>query len=118
MAKAASGERPSPARAGKNLYVVRLHDSVAKLPRFVKANSSHRPGKPCLYVGVTSHDPAVRFKQHQDGYKASRIVKKYGRYLMWKKFKHLNPVPAKEAERRERELASELREKGYAVWQN
>ena len=30
----------------------------------------------------------------------------------------LNPVPDKEGEKRERALATELRQKGYGVWQN
>ena len=75
-------------------------------------------GNPCMYVGVTSCDPRVRFKQHKDGYKSSRVAKKYGKYLMWKKFRHLNPVVVQEAVERERALAIGLRERGYGVWQN
>ena len=71
-----------------------------------------------MYVGVTSHDPKKRFEQHKDGYKSSRLAKRYGKHLMWKKFRHLNPVPAYEAEKRERALAREFRQKGYGVWQN
>ena len=102
----------------KNLYVIRLHDDVLKVDKFLKQNPKYRLDKPCMYVGVTSHDPKKRFKQHKDGYKSSRIAKKYGKYLMWKKFQHLNPVPAKEGVKRERALAMELRRKGYGVWQN
>ena len=101
----------------KNLYVIRLDDDVLKLDQFQEQNRNYQSGKPCMYVGVTSHDPKKRFKQHKDGYKSSRIAKKYGKYLMWKKFRHLNPVPSNEAEKRERELATELRRKGYGVWQ-
>ncbi len=71
-----------------------------------------------MYVGVTSHDPKVRFKQHRDGNKPSRIVRKYDRYLMWKRFTDRNPVPAQQAEREERRLARDLRRKGYGVWQH
>ena len=102
----------------KNLYVIRLDDDVLKVDKFLKRNPKYRLGKPCMYVGVTSHDPKKRFKQQKDGYKSSRIAKKYGKYLMWKKFRHLNPVPSNEAEDRERALATELRRKGYGVWQN
>ena len=37
---------------------------------------------------------------------------------MRKKYEHLNPVPASEAEEREEELAIDLQKKGYAVWWN
>ena len=102
----------------KNLYVIRLDDDVLKLVKFREQNPDYRIGKPCMYVGVTSHDPKRRFKQHKEGYKSSRIARKHGEYLMWKKFQHLNPVPAHESVERERALATELRQKGYGVWQN
>jgi predicted GIY-YIG superfamily endonuclease len=102
----------------KNLYVIRLDDDVLELDKFRKKNPNYRSGKPCMYVGITSHDPKRRFKQHKEGYKSSRIAKKYGKYLMRNKFQHLNPLPAKEAESREGALATELRQKGYGVWQN
>lgn len=102
----------------RNLYVIRLDDAVLERQKFLEANPDYQPGKPCVYVGVTSHDPAVRFKQHKEGSKASRIANRYGKYLMRKKFERLNPVPAAEAEARERALAVELRRKGYGVWQN
>jgi len=101
----------------KNLYVIRLDDDVLKEDKFWEQNPEYRTGKPCMYVGVTSHDPKRRSKQHKEGYKNSRIAKKYGKYLMWKKFRHLNPVPSNEAKKLERALATELRGKGYGVWQ-
>ncbi len=86
----------------RNLYVIRLDDRVLKLDKFRKKNPTYRSGRPCMYVGITSCDPRVRFKQHKHGYKSSRLASRYGKYLMWKKFRHLNPVPANEAEIRER----------------
>ena len=71
-----------------------------------------------MYVGQTWHDPEVRFQQHKDGYKASRIVKGYVKGLMRKKYEHLNPVPGAEAEDREEDLAVDLRRRGYGVWWN
>ena len=107
-----------PKKPVRNLFAIRLDDAVLQLRNFWEKNPDYRPGKPCMYVGVTSRDPADRFKQHKEGYKAARIVRKYGKYLMRKKFEHLNPVPATEAENREGALAVELRSKGYGVWQN
>jgi hypothetical protein len=60
----------------------------------------------------------MRFDQHKRGYKAGRYVQEFGRYLMPSRFEHLNPVPARDAERLERELAEALRRKGYGVHQN
>ncbi len=105
-----------PRRPVKNLYVIRLDDAVLQRRKFLQANPDYQPGKPCMYVGVTSHDPAVRFKQHKEGYKASRFARDYGKYLMRRKFEQLNPIPAAEDETRERALAVELRRKGYGVW--
>ena len=81
----------------KNLYVIRLDKAVLEEPKFRKENPGYRPWKPCIYVGVTSLDPAERFRQHKTGYKAGRgYVTKYGKYLMWRKYKRLNPVPSVE----------------------
>ena len=102
----------------RNLYVIRLDDAVLRKPKFRGRNPGYRPGKPCVYVGQTRLDPDTRFQQHQDGYKASRIVRRHGKYLMRKRYEHLNPVPAAEAEDREEALAAALQRKGYGVWWN
>jgi hypothetical protein len=101
----------------KNLYVIRLDDAVREDRRFKKQNPDYGGSKPCMYVGSTGHTPEKRFQQHRDGYKASSAVRKHGRYIMWKKFDHLNPIPSHEAEVREAALADDLRRKGYGVWQ-
>ena len=103
---------------GKNLYVIRLDDAVLSKPKYSGKNPNYRPGKPCVYVGSTARDPDDRFKQHQEGYRAARIVKNHGMYLMRSKFERLNPVPADEARECEKHLAERLRRKGYWVWQN
>ena len=103
----------------KNLYVIRLDDAVLRKRKFRERNPDYRTGKPCVYVGVTAHDPAFRFKQHKDGGRlASQIVAQYGKYLMRKKYEHLNPVPAAEGEEWEKDLAIDLQRKGYGVWWN
>ncbi|WP_419950528.1 hypothetical protein [Candidatus Palauibacter sp.] len=106
-----------PNKPVKNLYVIWLDPAVLELKRFRNENPGYRQGKPCSYVGVTSHPPEIRFKQHIDGIKASRIVTRFGKRLQWKQFKRLNPIPAAEAEKRERALAEKLRRKGWGVWQ-
>ena len=111
--------------ATKNLYVIRLGDSeggesILDHKKFMAKNPLYRcgSGKPCVYVGQTALDPKARFRQHKSGHKASPIAKKYGICLMEKKYEHLNPVPASEAEAREEALARRLQRKGYAVWWN
>ncbi len=103
----------------KNLYVILLDKAVLQRPEFRKENPGYRyrRWRPCVYVGVSAHDPKYRFEQHKAGIKYSRTVKKYGKYLVPRLFNHLNLVPSAEAEDRERGLAESLRRKGYEVWQ-
>ncbi len=101
----------------KNLYVIRLDKAVLQEPKFGEENPGYRRWKPCVYVGVKSLDPEERFRQHKSGHKAARYARKYGKYLMRRKYESLNPVPSAEAEDRERDLAESLRRKGYGVWQ-
>ena len=101
-----------------NIYVIELDPAVLGEEKFVKANPNHKAGKACLYVGMTGRTPDERFKQHLAGYRAARYVKRYGKYLRRRMFERENPMTYKKAQRREREKARELREKGYAVWQN
>ena len=102
----------------RNLYVIRLDDAVLQKRKFRERNPDYQPGKPCVYVGQTALDPDVRFQRHKEGHQASRIAKRYGKYLMRKRYEHLNPVPAAEAEDREEALAAALQRKGYGVWWN
>ena len=98
--------------------MIRLDDAVLRERKFRERNPGYQSGKPCVYVGQTSRDPDVRFQQHKEGDKASRIAKKYGKYLMRRRYERLNPVPAAEAEDREETLATDLQRKGYGVWWN
>jgi len=98
--------------------VIRLDDAVLRERKFKERNPGYQSGKPWVYVGQTSRDPDDRFQQHKEGYKSSRIAKRYGKYLMRKQYEHLNPVPAAEAEDQEKALAAALQRKGYGVWWN
>jgi hypothetical protein len=116
-------------RHGHHVYVVLLSDAVWSEPAFRRANPDHRPGKPCVYVGMTGLDPDLRFDRHKAGIQANRFVQRYGltllpgfvqRYgltLLPELYAVYNPMPYEAAREMEVELAIGLREEGYAVWQ-
>ena len=104
-------------RKDKNIYVVELDDSVRRNRKFLSLNPDNNLDLPCLYVGRTGHSPEKRFSNHKSGYKASRIVKKYGIRLVPELYSHLNPMTFNESEKMEIELARRLRSQGFAVWQ-
>jgi len=73
-------------------------------------------GKAGYYVGMTGLTPEERFQNHKDGYKAARVVKKYGERLVPKLYAHLNPMPYKKAQFMEAALADSLRKRGFVVF--
>ncbi len=100
-----------------NLYVVKLKRTVLQSRRFLQQNPTYPGEKDCLYVGKTWLAPDARLKQHLEAARSSALVKKYGKRLLPSKCKKIRATE-NVALRLERELAAELREKGYAVWQN
>lgn len=111
-----------------SVYVVELSKRVfTEHARFRAANPQFNGVLECLYVGMTSKVPAERFKQHKTGYTgkkgykiSSALVEKYGSFLRPSLYAHLNekPMTRLEAMAMEKELAMELRKKGFAVWFN
>lgn len=100
-----------------NVYVVALDPAVLADRRFRARNPGYRAGMPCVYVGMTGLPPGERFQNHKAGVKANRYVRDYGVGLLPELYEFLNPMPFGAAEEMEKELAEELRAKGYAVWQ-
>ncbi|MFO1304730.1 MAG: hypothetical protein U1F54_13440 [Burkholderiales bacterium] len=100
-----------------HVYVVELAKDVLNEPKFVKANPGYRPGKPCVYVGMTGQDPDVRFDKHKAGLKANRFVQRFGLRLLPEIYAAYNPMTYDEAREMEVEVAIDLREGGYGVWQ-
>ena len=105
-------------RAVYNVYVIELDPAVLKDRRFKAANPDYRGEKACVYIGMTSRTPKERLDQHLSGYKAARLVKKYGVRLRPRLYASLNPMTHDEACAMEREKARRLRNRGYAVWQH
>ncbi len=73
-------------------------------------------GRAGYYVGMTGLAPEERFKNHKNGIKAARVVRKYGVRLVPKLYAHLNPMPYEKAVRMEADLAESLRKRGYVVF--
>ena len=100
-----------------NVYVVELAHEVLLDRRFRKRNLGYLEDKPCVYVGMTGLAVADRYKNHKRGHKGNVFVLRFGTRLLPELFAHLNPMPYEAALTMERELAEELREAGYGVWQ-
>lgn len=110
-------ETPRPARLSHNVYVVELAPEVLADRRFRKRNPDYVDGRPCVYVGMTGLAVAERYRNHKRGRKGNVFVLRFGVRLMPELFAHLNPMPYEAALTMERELAEELRQAGYGVWQ-
>ena len=101
------------------VYVIKLEDAVRKENKVREANPDANPKMQCVYVGSTAKTPAERFKVHKAGGKqSSSIVRKYGRRLVPTLYRDLPLMTRPAAERKEKQLAKQLRAKGYTVWQN
>ena len=104
-------------RLTHNVYVIELEAAVLLDRRFRKRNPQYVEGKPCVYVGMTGLSVTERFKNHKRGHKGNAFVIRFGTRLLPDLFAHLNPMPYEAAMTMERELAEELREAGFGVWQ-
>ena len=104
-------------RAHYNVYVVELSKQVLEEKRFVKANPMYVAGKPCVYVGMTGLDPDVRFDKHKAGIQSNRFVQAFGLRLLPELYEAYNPMLYDAARDMEVEVAIDLREGGYGVWQ-
>jgi predicted GIY-YIG superfamily endonuclease len=101
-----------------NVYVIRLDVAVLKNRRFCAANAGYVKGSPCIYVGATGLSPEERFANHKSGHKANWYAQTFGEALLPELFRHLNPMTYQRALATEIALAEELKQEGFAVWQN
>jgi hypothetical protein len=100
-----------------HVYVVELSKEVLREGRFKKANPNYVAGKPCVYVGMTGLDPDLRFDKHKAGIQANTYVQRFGLRLRPDLYEIYNPMPYEAARDLEVELAIDLRESGFGVWQ-
>jgi predicted GIY-YIG superfamily endonuclease len=73
-------------------------------------------GRAGYYVGMTGLTPEQRFANHKAGTKAARVVQRFGVRLVPKLYAHLNPMTYLEALAMEKQLAEELRGRGFQVF--
>jgi hypothetical protein len=104
-------------RKGRNLYVITLDPEVLWDKRFRQENPGYIDGFPCVYVGMTIHDPGDRFEQHMLGYRSSKYPRQYGVELALDLLEGFDAEGLDAAEQ-EAALADWLRDQGMAVWQN
>ena len=98
-----------------NVYVVLLSKAALKDLSIMRRNPERDPSKPAVYVGMTGLPVDHRFENHKNGYKSSRLVRKYGVRLLPELYEHLNPMPYEHAVQMEKDLAGDLVVQGYAV---
>ena len=101
----------------RNLYVITLDPEVLWIKEFRQQNIAYIQGMPCVYVGMTIHQPGDRFEQHMAGYRSSKYPRHYGVELALELIEGFDPRGLKDSER-EAALADWLRAQGFAVWQN
>lgn len=105
-------------RRSHRVYVIELDPAVRERKEVREANPHADPDMPCVYVGQTGLSLRKRRRQHREGRKAGRgYVTKYGfgRPYLRDLFEHLNPCRPEDSLKHERELAAELRARGYTV---
>ena len=103
-----------------SVYAIELPAAVAMHKTFRDQNPHYKEGQVCLYVGMTGLSAQQRYDQHRTGHKkAARPCKRYGVIRLAEElFQELNPMTYENAQLMEVQLAEELRQKGYGVWQN
>ena len=74
-------------------------------------------GRDAYYVGMTGLTPEERFKRHKVGIQAGEgWVRRYGVRLLPELYERLNPMFYEEAVKKEPELSTELRRRGWEVY--
>ena len=104
-------------RFAHRVYVIELDPAVLGERRFRARNPNCVDGMPCVYVGMTGLSVEERFANHRAGYKSNRYAHHYGLRLLPDLYECFNPMPFEAARQMEKDLADELQENGYAVWQ-
>jgi hypothetical protein len=105
-------------KQARKLYVITLDPDVLNRKEFRQANPGYIEGMPCLYVGITIHQPGDRFEQHKSGYRSSKYPRQYGVELALELIEGFDAEGDLNDEEKEEGLADWLRDQGCAVWQH
>ena len=73
-------------------------------------------GRAGYYVGMTGLTPEERLANHKAGRKAAGVVRRCGVRLVPRLYEHLNPMTYEAACAMEKQLAEELRQRGFDVF--
>jgi Uri superfamily endonuclease len=98
-----------------SVYVIHLKEDVKEEKKMKDQNNIDSP-KGYLYVGMTGLPIQERVSNHLKGYKSCNLVKKYFYGIFLEKCE--TGLLYEEAKLREMNLANELREEGFWVYQN
>ena len=98
-----------------SIYVVLLEDYIGTLPQMRRRNPKRDLSKPCVYVGLTSLSVDRRFDFRQATPKHEWRLHKFGVRLMPELYDSLHPMTRKEALQVAKNLADDLRAKGFSV---
>jgi hypothetical protein len=116
-AKKKRRSKRKPAERNCRVYVINLKRTVLQSRKFMNENPDYVSSKPCVYVGSTSRTSQQRFEQHLRGIRSSWCPRRYGRSLRESECRPELLTRAR-AQKRERNLAKELRKRGWGVWSN
>lgn len=94
----------------------RRHYSVYVIELDPRAGPGPSHDTPCVYVGMTGLPIGERFQNHLRGYKAARVVTRYGRRLRPDLYHGLNPMTYAQALEAEAKVAAALRGQGFIVF--
>lgn len=98
-----------------NVYVVLLDEYVGTLPQMRRRNPQREPSKPFVYVGLTSLPVDRRFDFHGAASEHEWRLRKFGVRLMPEFYDSLRPMTCERALQTSKNLANELRSKGFGV---
>ena len=106
----------NPTKAATRRPHGRRHYSVYVIELDPRAGPGPPHDTPCVYVGMTGLPIGERLRNHLRGYKAARVVTRYGRRLRPELYRRLNPMAYQQAVEVEVKLAKTLRTQGLVVF--
>jgi hypothetical protein len=98
-----------------SIYVVLLDDYVGTLPSIRRRNPKRDLSKPCIYVGLTRGHLSPKFDYREVTGEREWRVCQFGVRLIPELCEHLNGTTFETALQTAKELAEDLRAKGYCV---